>query len=145
MSASSALGSLYDADALPNGVALPRRSRHPLSEQRRRALVDTYYAQHPEEARRDLADADAEIEKRGSTKSCKAKTNKSKNKKSQAAKKAAEQASAKTDNKAGEWCGEAIGGGVLGAVRRCDAGCMHCPTGLDGRAVWLRTSLVNSH
>jgi hypothetical protein len=116
MGASSALGSLYDADALPNGVALPRRSRHPLSEQRRRALVDTYYAQHPEEARRDLADADAdaEIEKRGSTKRCKAKTNKSKNKKSQAAKKAAEQASAKTDTKAGEWCGRRR---LLGAVR----------------------------
>jgi hypothetical protein len=111
ISASSALGSLYDADALPNGIALPRRSRHPLSEQRRRALVDTYYAQHPEEARRDLADlADAaeadedledieDIEKRGRKKTCKSKKSKSKNK---AAKKQSEQASAKTENKAGE-------------------------------------------
>lgn len=79
LSASQAIAtpsSIYDLDRLPSGMMLPRRSRHPISEQRRRAMVDAYFNEHPLEKRAYEGDV-APVRKR---KACKAKTSSAKNK-----------------------------------------------------------------
>ncbi|PWN49125.1 hypothetical protein IE53DRAFT_370029 [Violaceomyces palustris] len=54
-----------------NGITLPARSRHPLSEQRRSAMMEEFYRQNPNEKR-----TSSHHSRRGSRKACKAKTSK---------------------------------------------------------------------
>jgi len=65
-------GDLYALETLPNGVSLPRRGVHYLTEQRRRELIDDYFKEFPHQRRAfEEAEPVRMVQKRGSSKKCK--------------------------------------------------------------------------